>query len=169
MSRAFVKEDGGADALPEVRARGGGLPPGTPNLATPRSAAALREELAALAAERQGLEGADTGLALERKRRLDAEIRALDAYVGTLEVVPVPVAPTRAAFGTRVTLAGDDGERVVAIVGVDEADPAAGAVSFVSPLGRAILGAEVGDEVVVALPAGEEVFEVVAVVALDHG
>jgi transcription elongation factor GreB len=161
MSRAFVKED--AQELPAVRARGGGLPPGTPNLATPAGLSALQEELAGLVAERRALEGAVDGIGLERRRALDAEIRALDAYLGTIEVVALPAAPMRVGFGTRVTLAGDAGERTVRIVGVDEADPAQGAISFVSPLARALFGATAGDEVVVTTPSGDEAWEVVAV------
>ena len=63
-------------------------------------------------------------------------------------------------FGARVTLLREDGRRqVFAIVGEDEADPAQGAVSHVSPLARALFGKEVGDT---AMIAGAEV-EVIAV------
>lgn len=168
MSRAFVKED--AQDAPAVRARGASsLPVGTPNLATPRSARALRAELEALIAERDPLEGqvVANAIASERHRALTAEIRALERYLGTLEVVEPPAHPERVGFGTRVTLRrdadGQDVTRVVEIVGADEADPSAGSISFVSPLARALFGAVAGDDVSVPTPAGDEAWEVVAV------
>lgn len=173
MSRAFVKED--AQDAPPVRARGASsLPAGTPNLATPRSARALRDELDGLIADRDQLVDPTEGIARERHRALTAEIRALERYLGTLEVVEPPAHPERVGFGTRVTLRrdgdrdgdGQDAPRVVEIVGADEADPSAGTISFVSPLARALFGAVAGDDVSVRTPAGDEAWAVVAVGAL---
>lgn len=157
MSRAFVKEGDGPEAVAPVF--GAALPPGTPNLATPWSAAALRRRLAEARAEREALADAQDGLALGRRAEVDALIRALEPYVATLQVTPPPATPTRVGFGVEVSL--DDG-RVFAIVGVDEPDPARGRVSFLSPLARALHGASVGDTVAVRTPRGEEQLEVVA-------
>src|SRR5690348_2642983 len=162
MSRAFVTEDARAEP-PLARSWGGAVPFGTPNLATPWSAAALADELAALRAEREGLRNATGGVALGRVATLDAEIRSLEAYLPTLQVVVPPASPDRAAFGTRVRIEGPTGERTVDLVGVDETSPADGRVSFVSPLGRALLGAAVGDTVTVRTPGGDEEWEVLGV------
>jgi transcription elongation factor GreB len=70
----------------------------------------------------------------------------------------------RVFFGATVTLADeDDSERVVTLVGEDEADAGAGLISWNSPIARAIRGAAVGDLRRVALPAGERELEVVAI------
>lgn len=164
MSRAFVKEDDGPSALPPLL--GAALPEGTPNLATPWSARALHERLAAERAVRESLRDASDGVSVERRSRADAAIRALEPYVATLRVVDPPEPPVRAAFAVEVEIEGDPGRRVVAIVGVDEADPARGRVSFVSPLARALMGAVVGDVVTVATPRGAEEWEVTALRAL---
>jgi transcription elongation GreA/GreB family factor len=63
-------------------------------------------------------------------------------------------------FGNRVTIARDDGrEQTFRIVGEDEADPAKGSVSHVSPLARALLGKGVGDTV----SAGKDQAEIIAI------
>jgi len=67
-------------------------------------------------------------------------------------------------FGATVTLAdADDKERIVTLVGEDEADAGAGRVSWHSPLARAVRGAAVGDSRRVVLPAGEKDYEVIAI------
>jgi len=161
MSRAFVKEEEGAEPL--MRTWGGALPSGTPNLATPWSVLRLEEDLAALRLERQGLRDATSGVAVARVASLDAEIRALEQYLPTLQIVVPPTAPDRAAFATRVRIEGPGGERTVDVVGIDEASPSNGRVSFVAPLGRALLGAAPGDTVTVRTPHGEEEWEVLSV------
>lgn len=157
MSRAFVKEDDGPAEIGPVL--GAGLPPGTPNLCTPWSAEALRRALAEAKAEREALGSASDGLSVARRARADARVRALEPYVAGLQVVVPPAAPERAGFGVVVTLEGEGGTRVVAIVGADEADPAAGRVSFFSPLARAIHGAMPGEVRTVRTPRGDEEWE----------
>ena len=49
------------------------------------------------------------------------------------------------------------------ICGVDEAEPAVGAVSWISPIAKALIGYEVGDEVTLRLPRGEEALEIVEI------
>ena len=70
----------------------------------------------------------------------------------------------RVWFGATVTLADDeDGKRVITLVGEDEADAAAGRVSWSSPLARAVRGATIGDVRRVALPSGEREYEVIEI------
>ena len=72
----------------------------------------------------------------------------------TARVVPAPSDLSEVRFGTSVTIQRDDGrEQTFRIVGEDEADPAQGSISHVSPLARAMFGKRVGD--VVAAGAGE--------------
>ena len=67
-------------------------------------------------------------------------------------------------FGATVELADEqDARRTVTIVGDDEADASDGRIGWSAPLARALIGAKVGDERVVRLPAGEKSYEVVAI------
>ena len=67
-------------------------------------------------------------------------------------------------FGAMVELADeDDRRRMVTLVGEDEADAGAGRISWRAPIARALVGARVGDERVVSLPAGEKSYEIVAI------
>jgi len=67
-------------------------------------------------------------------------------------------------FGATVELADEDDERrTLTIVGDDEADASAGRIGWSAPLSRAIVGASVGDERIVSLPAGEKSYEVMAI------
>ena len=70
---------------------------------------------------------------------------------------------SRAWFGATVTVADDDdNERIVTLVGEDEADASAGRISWRSPLARALRGAAIGDVRRVDLPAGRAL-EIVAI------
>lgn len=67
-------------------------------------------------------------------------------------------------FGATVELAdGDDERRSFTIIGDDEADASSGKVGWSAPLARALIGARVGDERIVRLPAGEKTYEVIAI------
>ena len=67
-------------------------------------------------------------------------------------------------FGATVELADeDDVRRTLTVVGDDEADASAGRIGWSAPLARALIGAKVGDERIVRLPAGEKSYEVVAI------
>lgn len=131
MSKAFTKED---DALPERSGRRrttSGLPPGALNYMTSAGARRLRTELATLS--QQDSESA-------------ADLAAILASATIVEPPAVP--PEGAVFGARVTLEdASGGARSFRIVGVDEAPLEADAVTWTSPVGRALLGAEPGQRV----------------------
>ncbi|MFI5314724.1 MAG: GreA/GreB family elongation factor [Myxococcota bacterium] len=161
MSKAFTDEEAGEDA-PIVAPRAP-LPAGVPNYVTARGLEMLREELAALSSELAranaiaGEKERGRALGALTQRRLELERR-----IATAEVVSPPSESVeRVRFGVRVTVAGARGERSYRIVGVDEADPAQGAIAFVSPLARALLGRAVGDTVRWRSPRGDEELEVV--------
>ncbi len=162
MSKAFTDEEAGEDA-PLVPARAP-LPPGVPNYVTTRGLALLREEVAALHAERARADS----LANERERgralgALAERRAALEQRIATAELVPAPESLERVRFGARVTVSGADGERRYEIVGVDEADPARGKLAFTSPLARALVGKAAGDGVTLRTPRGREEVEITAV------
>ncbi len=105
-------------------------------------------------------ENADYQYGKQRLRQIDGRIRFLTKRIEAAEVVD-PEAPrtgqraTRAFFGATVRYANAAGvERVVSIVGTDEVDLDRNHISWVSPLGRALMKAAEGDEVVLHAPGG---------------
>jgi transcription elongation GreA/GreB family factor len=158
MSVAFTREEDIESAAADLPDRP--ISP-HPNLVTPAGLAALDEALAAArgaygAAQANGEASADrTPMA-----RATRDLRYYAARRASAQLVAPGPADGVIRFGDTVTFEREDGRRqTFAIVGEDEADPAAGAVSYLSPLARALLGKQVGDIVTVA---GNEV-EVVGV------
>lgn len=130
MSKAFTREDDGA---PEAPLRRPALPVPDPNPVTAEGMRALREEVA---------RGAEADRA-----------REIAEHLATAQT-PAPGDPAIVSFGATVTLEGAGGRRVrYRIVGAIESSPRDGAISFQSPVARALVGARVGDTVV--LPSGE--------------
>jgi transcription elongation factor GreB len=164
MNKAFTKEED-ADEPPVVPARAP-LPPGATNYVTTRGLALLRAELDRLEAERAELEATDEGadrhraLALVDGRRAELTLRLASATV----VEPSEQPHDEVRFGATATVRAEDGAvRRYRIVGVDEADVAAGRVAFLAPLARALLGKRVGDAAIVKTPRGDEELELVAI------
>lgn len=167
MSRGFVKEDD-AQTPPLVPPRAA-LPPGTPNYVTPNGLAQLRAELTALEAERSWAEADHSGNDLDRSHRLsliNGRLALLAGRLASAKVIdPAMQPPHEVRFGATVALRTVGGsragaERTFTLVGVDEADVAAGKVGFVAPLARALMGARVGSRVVLPLGGQPETVEV---------
>jgi len=139
MSRAFVNEDSVVQQLPDRPISE------HPNLVTERGLALIEKQLetarreygeAQAAGDREALAKAGRDLRYWNARRTTAQVRAPEPATGTVQ------------FGNKVTIARDDGRtQSFRIVGEDEADPARGSVSYVSPLARALLGKHVGDTI----------------------
>src|SRR5678815_5539946 len=114
-------------------------------------------------------ENADYQYGKRRLRQIDGRIRFLDKRIDAAEVVDperprTGQAATRAFFGATVRYANAAGtERVVSIVGIDEVDLDLDHISWVSPLGRALLKSEAGDRVVLQAPGGTEYLTVLEV------
>jgi transcription elongation factor GreB len=101
-----------------------------------------------------------------RLREIDRRIRFLRKRLEIAKVVDPAQQKVRdrVFFGATVTYADAGGaETTVRIVGIDEADLERGQVSWVSPIARALLRAQAGDNVKVHTPAGPETIEVVAI------
>jgi transcription elongation GreA/GreB family factor len=139
MSRAFVREDDQVqpEAPPELKVSN------LPNWVTPQGLQMIDAKLEALeAALAEGPEEAEEAW-IRRDQRYWTHQRAsaqlAPSLAGDVDTV---------AFGARVTIARGDGpEETLDIVGEDEADPAAGKLSWASPLARVLTGAAVGDVV----------------------
>ena len=151
MSRAFVNEDSFVQQLPDRPISK------HPNLVTERGLALIEKQLEAVRREygeaqavgdRETLAKAGRDLRYWNARRSTAQVRAPEPATGAVQ------------FGSKVTIARDDGRtESFRIVGEDEAEPARGSVSYVSPLARALLGRRVGDTVA----AGKDEAEITAV------
>ncbi|MDQ2067373.1 GreA/GreB family elongation factor [Xinfangfangia sp. CPCC 101601] len=161
MSRAFVNEDAGADRpdLPE-------LPLSTrPNYVTPRGLADLQARLATRVADLAALKARAERLDKLPEAAAERDIRWLEARLKSAILVdPAAQSLQEVAFGLRVTVCDEEGrESSYEITGEDEADANLGRIAPHSPLARALLGAQVGDEVVWKRPAGDLTLEVVAI------
>lgn len=132
-----------------------------PNLVTPAGLAAIDLALEAARAAYSAAQ-ADGEVSADRTAmaRATRELRYWSARRANAQLIEPTADAGKVSFGGSVTFEREDGRReTFRIVGEDEADPAQGAVSYVSPLAQALLGKEVGDTAVVA---GGEV-EVMAV------
>ena len=134
MSRAFVKEDVDPPERSGRKRAASGLPPGAANYMTARGAARLREKLAEL--QRDEAANAD-------------RIADLKGVLDSVTVVGPPAENSESvSFGAIVSLRGaDENLESYRIVGVDELDLESNSVSWISPVGRALLAADVGEYV----------------------
>jgi len=111
-------------------------------------------------------ENADYIYGKRRLREIDRRLGYLAKIMKQAKVVDPAAQPTRdqVRFGATVELADeDDNRRKLTLVGDDEADASAGRIGWSAPLARALLGARVGDERIVRLPAGEKSYEVMEI------
>lgn len=111
-------------------------------------------------------ENADYIYGKRRLREIDRRLAYLGRIMKDAKVVDPSKQQARdqVRFGATVELADeDDQRRTVTIVGDDETDASAGRIGWSAPLTRALIGAKVGDERTVRLPAGEKSYEVVAI------
>ena len=111
-------------------------------------------------------ENADYLYGKKRLREIDRRLAHLARIMKAAKVVDpaAPDARDQVRFGATVELADeDDNRRTVTIVGDDETDASAGEIGWSAPLARALIGAKVGDERIVRLPAGEKSYEVIAI------
>lgn len=111
-------------------------------------------------------ENADYIYGKRRLREIDRRLGYLAKIMKQARVVDPAAQPTRdqVRFGAIVELADeDDSRRILTIVGDDEADASNGRIGWNAPLARALVGARVGDERIVRLPAGEKSYEVMAI------
>ena len=179
MNKAFVKESDNEDDddLPQAQA----LPAGTKNYMTPEGYERLRGELTHLMnVERPSVvqvvswaasncdrsENGDYLYGKKRLREIDRRMRFLTKRLDIAEVVDPAAQPNRdqVFFGATVSYSDKAGEdHTVTIVGVDEAEPLAGKISWISPVARALIKAREGDTVVLRTPGGIEELDILEV------
>lgn len=111
-------------------------------------------------------ENAEFHAAKERQGFLDLEMRTVEDMIARARPIDVAaLTGDRVVFGATVTLVNVDTDEEVTyqIVGVDEADLGEGLISYESPLARALIGKEEGDEVDFRAPAGKRTYEILGV------
>jgi transcription elongation factor GreB len=134
-----------------------------------RERRAMTEVVAWAASNGDRSENADYQYGKRRLRQIDGRIRFLTKRIEAAEVVDPELprtgqAATRAFFGATVRYANAAGaERAVSIVGTDEVDLNRNHISWVSPLGRALMKSAAGDSVVLQVPGGTEYLTVLDV------
>ncbi len=113
-------------------------------------------------------ENAEYQAAKERQRLVEAQISLLQRRVCDISLMNLDKLPTdRVAFGSTVHLKEADGTAAIyQLVMPEDADPTKGMISTASPIGRSLVGKEVGDEVEVPTPSGRREFEVIKLVTL---
>jgi transcription elongation factor GreB len=151
-----------------------------PRFITPKGFARIRAEYDALfASERPKLvetiawaaangdrsENGDYIYGRKRLREVDRRLSHLARVMKAAKIVdPASQSTAEVRFGATVELADeDDARRILMIVGDDEADASGGRIGWSAPLARALIGAKVGEERIVRLPAGEKSYEVMAI------
>ncbi len=163
MSRAFVREtdaDSVVDALPELPQEP------IPNYVTPEGMVMLEDWLDRLRQERDALEVDQTSMiGRNQLAHVRRDLRYVEGRIDHAVVVDPAAQPaSKVAFGARVDVLDEDGEhRTWRIVGENQADIGKSMVSWVSPLARALIGAEVGDTVIWRRPAGDLELEITSI------
>ena len=158
MSSAFVKEEEGGEAFEYLPDRP--ISPHT-NFVTPEGLALIESHLTQLHDEHAAAQAAGDKIVVAKTSR---DLRYWTARRASAQIVHPPQDLSEVHFGTTVTIEREDGRRqTYRIVGEDEADPEHGLVSWVSPLARALNGAQVGDEVVWHRPIGDVPIEITAI------
>lgn len=179
MNKAFVKETDNEDDedVPEALA----LPAGTKNYLTPGGYASLRDELAQLMTEERPAmvqvvswaasngdrsENGDYLYGKKRLREIDRRMRFLTKRLGIAEIVDPAEQMNRdqVFFGATVRYANQHGdEQQVTIVGVDEAEPLQGRISWISPVARALTKSKLGETVVLRTPGGVDELDILEI------
>jgi transcription elongation factor GreA len=105
-------------------------------------------------------ENAEYHAAKERQGQVEATIADLEDKLSRAQVIdPATLSGDKIVFGATVTMMDEDDKPVrYQIVGQAEADAKAGMISYNSPLGRALIGRSVGDEVEVTVPSGDKFY-----------
>jgi transcription elongation GreA/GreB family factor len=142
MSRAFVKEAAESAPPPERMVDDGA------NLLTPEGLAQIEAHVTRLEASLK----TETNVLL--RETLERDLRYWAQRKLTAEVV-TPSTDGTVAFGSTITIERKGRKQTFRIVGVDQADPSKGLISFRAPLAQAVLGVRVGDVVEANEPLGQ--------------
>ncbi|QWC55692.1 transcription elongation factor GreA [Erythrobacter sp. 3-20A1M] len=105
-------------------------------------------------------ENAEYHAAKERQGQIEAQIAELEDRVSRAQIIdPSTLSGDKVMFGATVTLLDEEEKSIkYQIVGQTEADAAKGRISYSSPIGRALIGKKVGEEIEVTVPSGDKFY-----------
>ncbi|MFJ2528598.1 Transcription elongation factor GreB [Pseudomonas fluorescens] len=161
MSRAFVNEDNAAAQADQPVER---QVSEQPNYVTAQGLAQLQEKVAEL--QTLHAEQSARGEQADKQRLADLQrdLRYFNQRLSSAQVAVAATSRDKVQIGSWVTYADEhDTERRVQLVGEDQADASKGLINWGSPLGRALLGARLNDEVLWQRPAGDQMIEVIRI------
>lgn len=161
MSRAFVNEDNAAaDASQPVER----LISNQPNYVTAQGLVLLQRQVRSLQTEHSAQTALGDKADKQRLADLERDLRYYLQRLKTAQVVTPAESADKVQIGSWITFADEnDKQQRVQLVGEDQADAGRGLINWGSPLGRALLGARLGDEVLWKRPAGDQMIEIVSI------
>ena len=163
MSRAFVNEDNAAAQADQPVER---QVSSQPNYVTPDGLSQLQDKVGELQAQHSAQSALGEQADPQRLADLQRDLRYYLRRLQSAQVVPPATSTHKVQIGSWVTYADEQGtERRVQLVGEDQAVAAQGLINWSSPLGRALLGAQLNDEVLWQRPAGDQLIEVIRIEA----
>ena len=161
MSRAFVNEDNAAAQADQPVER---QVSAQPNRLTAQGLAQLQAKVTQLQLEYSTESTKGEQADKQRQADLERDLRYFNQRVQSAQVVPPATSTDKVQIGSWVTFANEqDEQQRIQLVGEDHADANAGLINWGSPLGRALLGAQVGDEVLWKRPVGDQLIEVLRI------
>ncbi|UVL34052.1 GreA/GreB family elongation factor [Pseudomonas sp. B21-041] len=161
MSRAFVNEDNAAAQADQPVER---QVSEQPNYVTAQGLAQLQEKVAELQTLHAEQSARGDQADKQRLADLQRDLRYFNQRLSSAQVAVAATSTDKVQIGSWVTYADEhDTERRVQLVGEDQADASKGLINWGSPLGRALLGARLNDEVLWQRPAGDQVIEVIRI------
>ncbi|AZF12733.1 Transcription elongation factor GreB-related protein [Pseudomonas sp. R2-37-08W] len=161
MSRAFVNEDNAAAQADQPVER---QVSEQPNRLTAQGLAQLQAKVAQLQQEYSTESAKGEKADKQRQADLERDLRYFNQRVQSALVVAPAISTDKVQIGSWVTFANEqDEQQRIQLVGEDQADANAGLINWGSPLGRALLGAQVGDEVLWQRPVGDQLIEVLRI------
>jgi transcription elongation factor GreA len=108
-------------------------------------------------------ENAEYTSALNEQERVESRIAEIENILSNAEVIKKPKGDNKVQLGSRVSLKGSGKTKDFQVVGTVEADPLAGKISDESPIGQALMGKKVGDQVEIKTPAETASYQVVSI------
>ncbi|HLH56983.1 MAG TPA: GreA/GreB family elongation factor [Verrucomicrobiae bacterium] len=159
MSKAFTREsdDASGDEIAPLRTD---VPTGATRYITRDGADRLRQQANALLQEKRTLVSGGRAGGIDttaRVRRIEAAIQRLEQVLDSVIIAEPPADSGKVGFGASVRIRDQQGEEeTYQIVGPDEAEPAQGRISSISPLAQALMNSKAGDTVRFKSPAGEQ-------------
>jgi len=165
VSKAFTREsdEARAEEVPSYRPQ---LPFGARNYITAEGADRLKQRLNQLIERKRalGVVSNDAGTASQDQQSLESDIRKLQQILDSVVIAKIPADQEKVAFGATVMIRHGNGqEEAYQIVGVEEADPEHGRISWISPLARVLLSRKTGEKLKFQSPAGSEELTILSV------